>query len=217
MRVEELGLTCGDMLQIQIGDNTEQRYPVKFIGINPVGSVIVSAPITGKDKIYFVREGQNVTLRFVVKNVVSGFSTRVMLTRGQPYPYLHLEIPKLVETVEVRKEVRVDTDIDATVINKTHSSPALTSKMVNMSCSGGRIESKSKLALMDNILNITLPLNIDNIERIVTMNCLVTYIKEDEDKNLFSYGVNIEQIDEDDSLYLRGYIYQEILRGMYMI
>jgi len=217
MRVEELGLTCGDMLQIQIGDNVEQRYPVKFIGINPFGSVIVSAPITGKDKIYFVREGQNVTLRFVVKNVVSGFSTRVMLTRGQPYPYLHLEIPKEVQTVEVRKEVRVDTDIDATVINKTHNSPALTSKMVNLSCSGGRIESTSKLALMDNILNLTLPLSIDGIERIVTMNCLVTYIKEDEDKHLFSYGVNIEDIDEDDSLYLRGYIYQEILRGMYMI
>jgi len=217
MRVEELGLTCGDMLQIQIGDNVEQRYPVKFIGINPVGSVIVSAPITGKDKIYFVREGQNVTLRFVVKNVVSGFSTRVMLTRGQPYPYLHLEIPKEVQTVEVRKEVRVDTNIDATVINKTHNSPALTAKMINMSCSGGRIESSSKLALMNNVLNITLPLSIDNIERIVTMNCLVTYIREDEDSQQFLYGVNIEEIDEDDSLYLRGYIYQEILRGMYMI
>ena len=217
MRVEELGLTCGDMLQIQIGDNVEQRYPVKFIGINPSASVIVSAPITGKDKIYFVREGQNVTLRFVVKNVVSGFSTRVMLTRGQPYPYLHLEIPKEVQTVEVRKEVRVDTDIDATVINKTHNSPALTSKMINLSCSGGRLESTTKLALMDNLLNITLPLVIDSVEKIVTMNCLVTYLKEDEENNLFSYGVNIEQIDEDDSVFLRGYVYQEILRGMYMI
>ena len=217
MRVEELGLTCGDMLQIQIGDNVEQRYPVKFIGINPSASVIVSAPITGKDKIYFVREGQNVTLRFVVKNVVSGFSTRVMLTRGQPYPYLHLEIPKEVQTVEVRKEVRVDTDIDATVINKTHSSPALTSKMINLSCSGGRLESNTKLALMDNLLNITLPLVIDSVEKIVTMNCLVTYLKEDEEKGIFCYGVNIEQIDEDDSIFLRGYVYQEILRGMYMI
>jgi len=70
---------------------------------------------------------------------------------------------------------------------------------------------------MNNVLNITLPLSIDNIERIVTMNCLVTYIREDEDSQQFLYGVNIEEIDEDDSLYLRGYIYQEILRGMYMI
>ena len=217
MRVEELGLAFGDMLQIQIGDNTEQRYPVKFIGINPAASVIVSAPITGKDKIYFVREGQPVTLRFVVKNVVSAFTTRVMLTRGQPYPYLHLEIPKDVQTVEVRKEIRVETDINSTVINKTHGSPALTARMLNMSCSGGRIESSSKIALMNNTLNITMPVNIDEIERIVTMDCLVTYVKEDEYDSVFTYGVNIEAIDEDDSLFLRGFIYQELLRGIHMI
>ena len=217
MRVEELGLTFGDTLQIQIGDNDDQRYPVKFIGIHPAASIIVSAPITGKDKIYFVREGQMVTLRFVVKNVVSGFSTRVMLTRGQPYPYLHLEIPKEVQTVEVRKEVRVETDINSTIINKTHNSPALTARMLNLSCSGGRIESKAKVALMDNILNITMPLVIDNIEKIVTMDCVVTYIKEDEQSHTYLYGVNIEEIDVDDSVFLRGFIYQELLRSMHMI
>jgi len=217
MKVEELGLAFGDILQIQIGDNEEQRYPVKFIGINPVSSIIISAPITGKDKILFLREGQNVTLRFVVKNVVSGFSTRVMVTRGHPYPYLHLEIPKEVQTVEVRQEVRVETGIDSTVINKTHSSPALKARMLNLSCSGGRLESKAKVALMDNILNLTLPLLIDDIERIVTMNCRVTYVKEDEKQDRFLYGVNIEEIDEDDSLFLRGFIYQELLRGIHMI
>lgn len=217
MRVEELGLSFGDTLQIQIGDNAQQRYPVKFIGINPTASVIVSAPITGKDKIFFVREGQAVTLRFVVKNVVSGFTTRVMLTRGQPYPYLHLEIPKEVQTVEVRKEIRVETDLNSTVINKTHSSPALTAKMLNLSCSGGRIESKAKVALMGNMLNITMPLLIDHFERIVTMDCLVTYVKEDEKNHSFLYGVNIESIDSDDSVFLRGFIYQELLRGIHMI
>ena len=217
MRVEELGLTVGDTLQIQIGDNTEQRYPVKFIGINPASSVIVSAPITGKDKIYFVREGQNVTLRFVVKNVVSGFSTQVILTRGQPYPYLHLKIPEEVQTVEVRKEVRVETDINATVINKTHESPALTGKILNLSCSGGRIESNVKVAQMDDQLNLTMPLMIHEIERLVTAECLVTYVKEDEENSKFIYGVNFEEIDDDDSLILRGYIYQELLILMHMI
>ena len=217
MRVEELGLAFGDMLQIQIGDDVGSRYLVKFIGINPSSSIIVSAPITGKDKIFFVREGQNVTLRFVVKNVVSGFSTRVILTRGKPYPYLHLEIPKEVQTVEVRKEIRVETDINATVINKTHSSPALTCRMLNLSCSGGRIESKARIAAMDNFLNLTMPLTIHDVERLVTMECVVSYVKEDEESETFVYGVNFEEIDEDDSLILRGYIYQELLIQMHMI
>ena len=126
MRVEELGLAVGDALQMQIGNNIDQRYPVRYYGINPKGSVIISAPISGVDKMIFLREGQVVTLRCVAKNVASGFTTTVMATRGQPYPYIHLDIPKDIQTVEVRKEVRVACDISLTVMNKTHSSPALT-------------------------------------------------------------------------------------------
>jgi len=217
MRVEELGLTFGDLLQIQIGDNVEQRYPVKFIGINPVSSIIVSAPMTGKDKMIFLREGLNVTLRFVVKNVVSGFSTRVMLTRGQPYPYLHLEIPKDVQTVEVRKEIRVETDIDMTLLNKTSKSPAMTATMTNLSFSGGRIESQRKIASMEDVINIMMPLSIGEVEKLVTIDCKVSYMKEDVADSHPVYGVSFEHIDEDDGIILRGFIYQEILTGMHMI
>lgn len=217
MRVEELGLAVGDNMQLQIGDNAEQRYPVKFYGINPKGSVIVSAPRSGYDKMIFVREGQMVTLRFVAKNVASGFTSRVISTRGQPYPYIHLEIPKEIQTVEVRKEVRVATDIPVTVINKTHSSPALTGRLLNMSCSGGRIETNMKIALEENVLNITLKIMLEDIECLITMDCIVTYIKEDEEEESFQYGVNIETIDDEDMVILRGFVYQELLRSLHMI
>ncbi len=217
MRIEELGLAVGDAMQLQIGDNVDQRYPVKFYGINPKGSVIVSAPRSGVDKMIFVREMQMVTLRFVAKNVASGFTTRVLCTRGQPYPYLHLEIPKNIQTVEVRKEVRVATDLSVTVMNKTHNSPALAARMLNMSCSGGRLESNIKMALEGNLLNITMKLMIEDIERLVTMDAIATYIKEDEEEGIFTYGVNIESIDDEDMVSLRGYIYQELLRSLHMI
>ena len=217
MRVEELGLAVGDAMQLQIGENVDQRYPVKFYGINPKGSVIVSAPRSGVDKMIFVREHQLVTLRFVAKNVASGFTTRVIATRGQPYPYLHLEIPKEIQTVEVRKEVRVSTDISATLINKTHNSPAIAAKMLNMSCSGGRVETNMKMALIDNLLNITMKLLIEDIEKLVTFNAIVTYVKEDEEDGMFTYGVNIEEIDDEDMVVLRGFVYQELLRSLHMI
>lgn len=53
MRIEEVGLAIGDAMQLQIGNNTEQRYPVKFYGINPMGSIIVSAPSSGGEKCFF--------------------------------------------------------------------------------------------------------------------------------------------------------------------
>ncbi|MGX5173642.1 flagellar brake protein [Aliikangiella sp. IMCC44653] len=217
MRIEELGLAAGNGMQLQIGENAAHRYPVKFFGINPKGSVIVSAPRSGEDKMIFVREGQLVTLRFVAQNVASGFTTRVIATRGQPYPYLHLEIPKEVQTVEVRKEVRVSTDIAVTIINKTHNSPALTGRMMNMSCSGGRIETNTKIAHKGNHLNITMKLFLEEIERLITFQGEVTYLKEDEEAKLFTYGVNIDEIDEEDMVSLRGFVYQELLRSLHMI
>jgi c-di-GMP-binding flagellar brake protein YcgR len=223
MKIEELGLAVGDAMQLQIGDSAENRYPVRYYGSNPRGSVIISAPSSGVDKMIFVREGQLVTLRFVAKNVASGFTTRVMTTRGQPYPYLHLEIPKEIQTVEVRKEVRVACETPLTVLNKTHQSPALTATMLNMSCSGGRFETGMKLALKGNILNITMKLEIEKEEHLVTFDSLVTYVKEvDEDEEegeeaVYTYGVNIESIDKEDMLIMRAFIYQELLRNLHMI
>ncbi|WP_196137510.1 flagellar brake protein [Aliikangiella sp. G2MR2-5] len=204
-------------MQIQIGDSAEQRYPVKYYGCNPKGSVIVSAPKTGADKLMFIREGQVVTMRFVAKNVASGFTTRVLVTRGQPYPYLHLDIPKEIQTVEVRKEVRVATALSVTVINKTHSSPALGGKVTNMSCSGFRLESSMKMALQDNKLNVTMKFNIEGIEKLVTMDTVVTYVKEKPEEELYIYGVNIDDIDDDDMISLRAFVYQELLRSLHMI
>jgi c-di-GMP-binding flagellar brake protein YcgR len=217
MKVEELGLAVGCALQLQVGDNIEHRYPVRFYGVNPKRSVIISAPITGKDKMMFLREGQTVTLRFVAKNVASGFTTTVMATRGQPYPYMHLDIPKEIQTVEVRKEVRVSCEISLTVMNKTHESPALKGTMLNVSCSGGRFETSKKMALLENILNVTMSVFIEDIERLITFDCIVSYVKEDIDEGVFTYGVNIEKIDDEDMVYLRAYIYQQLLHDLHMI
>ena len=217
MRIEELGIAAGDKLQLQIGDNKEQRYPVIFIGVNPRGSLIVSAPISGEDKTIFVREGQMITLRFVAHNVASGFTTRVMVTRGQPYPYLHLEIPKEIQTVEVRNELRVSTDIAVTIINKTHKSPALTGRLLSLSCSGGRVESKMRLAHMDNVLNLTMQLKLEDIDCLVTFDCLVSYVKENAQDGIFTYGVKLAKVDKEEMIALRGFVYQELLRNMHMI
>lgn len=216
MRIEQLGLTIGDALQIQIGDNAEQRYPVRFYGFNSQVSVMVSAPSTGKDKMIFLREGTEVTLRFVANNVASGFTTRVLLTRGQPYPYLHLKVPKEIETVEVRKEARISTDTAVTAINKTLSSPAFPCQILNMSCSGCLIESTTKLAHKGELVNLTMKLKVGDIEPLVTADAEVTYTKEEGDDK-FLYGLNIQSIDDEDIVTLRAFVYQELLRNMHML
>ncbi len=217
MKFEELGLMVGGAMQLQIGDSGEQRYPVRFYGINPKGSVIVSAPHSSGDKMIFIREGQMVNLRFMVKNVASGFSSRVIATRGQPYPYVHLEIPKEIQTVEVRKDVRVSTNFKVTVMNKTHNSSALVGKVINLSCSGGRLESGNNIAHVGNKLNITFKVDIDDIARMLTFDADVINVKPKKEGDGYNYGFNINSIDEEDQIALHAFVYQELLRNLYML
>lgn len=217
MKIDELGLAIGDTLQLQLGDDIENRYSVIFYGMNPTGSIIVSAPKSSSDKAIFVREGQPITLRFVSKNVASGFSTSVITSKGRPYPYIHLKIPLEIQTVEVRKGVRIDADIAATVLNKTHRSPALTGRLKSLSCSGARIETTVKTALEGDLISISATLFIEKVKCFITMDCKVTYVKEDEENDLYIYGVNIVQIDDEDLVSLSAYVYQELLRSLHMI
>jgi hypothetical protein len=217
MKVDELGLVVGDGLQLQIGDETNQRFPVVFYGMNPRGSIIISAPSSGGDKMIFVREGQVVTVRSVINNVASGFTSRVISTRGQPYPHLHLEIPDDVQTTEVRKGIRVATNISVTAMNKTQKSHALAVSMIDMSCSGGRIEATSKIAIPNDKLSLTMTLKVEDIKCLVTMDCLIASVKEFKDGTLFRFGFNIKEIDDEDMVTVRAFIYQEILRNIHMI
>ncbi|MDH5630930.1 MAG: flagellar brake protein [Gammaproteobacteria bacterium] len=216
MRVEELGLAIGDSLQLQIGEDDDHRYPVIFYGMNPSGSILVSTPKNKMDKAMLIREGQPVKLRFVAKNVASAFSTQVISSRGQPYPYLHLKLPKEIETVEVRKGIRVDTHLSVTVINNTLSSPALTATLTSLSCSGARIEAPIKTAVKGNKLDVTMSVQIADIEKLITMATEVTYVKDD-DSQQYVYGINITDIDDEDMLTLRAFVYQELLIHLHMI
>ena len=36
-------------------------------------------------------------------------------------------------------------------------------------------------------------------------------------EDIFTYGVNIENIDDEDMVYLRAYIYQQLLHDLHMI
>lgn len=217
MKIEELGLKIGDAMQLQVGDNSDQRYPVRFYGYNPNGSIIVSAPKSGEDKMFFIREAMLVTLRFMANNVASGFTTRVLGTRGQPYPYLHLEIPKDIQTVEVRKGTRANTNVNATILNKTQKSAAAIGHITTLSCTTVRLQSKNEFADEHNQISVTAMLKFEDTERLVTMDGIVTHFKELQSGEGYVYDLDIKQIDEEDKLMVRFYVYQELLRNLHMI
>lgn len=187
MRFSDLGLKMGDIMQLQISPDSDARYPVKLIGFLPDCSVIISAPVEKQKKVVFLREDQMVTLRFVVNNVASGFSAKVLVMRTSPSPYIHLAMPKQVEAVEVRSAVRVNCDIAATLTNQTQNTHPARVIVTNLSVLGGRFECREQLALVDDELSLTMTLELDDIQKVVTLDCRVN-----------NKGKLVEQTGEDD-------------------
>ena len=227
MRFEELGLRMGDLMQLQLTSDSEVRYPVKLIGYVPGCSIIISAPYNRHDGMVFVRELQAVTLRFVVNGVASGFSAKVLAMRTTPKPYLHVEIPEDIQTVEVRQALLVNTRIYATVINETRKSHSLKVTVTHLSILGGMLECDRKIALIKDELSLTMTLSMDGIERIATLNIIIVKKHQreagsprdgDENSNKINvYSFEFKGNDEDDVLLLKAFVYQEILRSLHMI
>ncbi|NVJ59989.1 MAG: flagellar brake protein [Gammaproteobacteria bacterium] len=220
MRFSDLGLKMGDVMQLQISPDSDARYPVKLLGFIPERSIIISAPSEQKGHPMFMKEEQLVTLRFVVNNVASGFTAKVLKMRTDPGPYLHLEMPHQVEAVEVRNAVRVNTDFSATIINDTHNSNSMSVMVKNLSVLGGRLESEKKIALISDRLSITMSLNLDDVEKLVTLTAEVRnkgILEQEGGTGINWYGFNFLFTDEEDRLLLKAYVYQEILRSLHLL
>ena len=217
-------------MQVQLANDSDLRYPVKLIGHIPDHSIMISTPVSSKGRVVMVRDQQMITLRFVVNGVASGFSSKVLFSRNTPFPYLHLEVPQQIQTIEVRQAVRVNTDLAATIINDTHQSSSIGVSVTNLSVLGGHFESPKKVALIKDKLSLTTTLMLDEIERLATLNLVVVSKKSrslessDEgdgsssaDNTMYVYGFDFIGNDEEDALLLRAFVYQEILRSLHMI
>ncbi len=218
MRFDELGLKMGDVMQLQLSPESELRYPVKLLGFIPERSIIIEAPSKKNGQAILVKEEQMITLRFVVNSVASGFSARVLCSRTNPKDYLHIEMPKQVETVEVRNAVRVVTELPASVINHNNKSLEQQVQVTNLSVLGGRFESTKKLALIGDKVSLSTSIILDDMEKLVTLDAVVMskgQIKNETPINWYGFHFDFSHIE--DRLLIKAYVYQEILRSLHLL
>jgi len=146
---DELDLDVGETLQLQRvgGDNTD-RYLVRLIGYLSGVSLLVTPP-TVNGKIILVRESQPFAVRMLHGSHVRGFMSRVLHNAAKPFPHLHLEYPKEIESLALRNAERVSVVIPAMARNTRRSDESEhwhPVRIRDLSISGCRIESSLPLA-----------------------------------------------------------------------
>ncbi|RZI40563.1 flagellar brake protein [Herbaspirillum sp. HC18] len=104
----------GETLYLQLIDNPAVRYTVRLIGFVKNKTVMVTAPSVD-GKLEFVRDGQTFIVRAFSGKKAYAFVTSAVKSVHSPHPYLHLSFPKEVRCTVVRRGVRAQVSIIASV------------------------------------------------------------------------------------------------------
>lgn len=161
----------GETLYLQQIDNSSIRYTVRLIGFVKNKTIMVTAPaIDGK--LEFVRDGQTFIVRAFAGKKAYAFVTSAVKSVHSPHAYLHFAFPKEVRCTVVRRGVRAQVNIIASVglDNPERIGAALLSDLSMGGASGtlkqvlgqkgesGQIKFKVHAAGQDEVLNLKMVL-----------------------------------------------------------
>ncbi|MFV2057799.1 MAG: flagellar brake protein [Thiohalomonadales bacterium] len=223
MEKERFALDVGDNLQMQfLGTGTDVRHYVQVIGYLAKKSVLVSAPMID-GKLLIVREGKQVICRLMVGNDVVGFSGSVLRVCSMPYHYLHLSYPFDMQTITVRKALRVSISMLASSRpcrpnGEVDWKAALDSVTIcDLSTTGALMTATKPLGEVGRMISITMRLDVAGEPEDIMVPAVIRNIRpanpDGEEADLLYHGVELQVTERKESVLLHAFVYEQISRS----
>ena len=224
MESDGLALEVGDVLQLQfLTDESNTRYYVKVIGYAKDKSLLVTTPqINGK--LMMVREGQALAVRSLSGNHVVAFTVAVLRSNVKPYPYLHLNYPKELQTIKVRKAQRISCKTEAMVRDCGPAASAMETppapvpvQVEDMSTTGALLIYDEPLGVVKGLLSVEMKVNVAEVTEEINIISIIRNIRtrNNEDGSIAKYlhGVEFQFADRQESIMLHAFICEQIVSG----
>jgi c-di-GMP-binding flagellar brake protein YcgR len=216
---EQTQLQIGDRLQVELlSDPARTHYFTALIGHVPGVSVLIRTPAVRGEAVE-VREGEGVLLRAFSGRSVYAFETTVLRTCPLPFPYLHLNYPKLVRANPIRGAERVRVGLKGTALNPEYDPEGIPVGCVvgDLSVTGAQLECPSKLAEKGGRLQIFFGFKLEpngyevKLTPEAEVQSVRTYRDGQTGDEMYSYGVRFGSMHATESLLLQSYIHQVLL------
>ncbi len=209
MKFMGLKLLPGVPLQLQFHHTPDVRERSQLVGYVKNKAILVTTPLlNGSSRPVKIGEKLNVRLFSSEANSAVAFSSQTIHVTVSPFPQIYLAYPAEIATGEIRKAVRVPTELISTV---KASGESLTVTIVDLSTSGCRIESAKPLGSAGDRFVLVTKINAAGFRRIVQLPCEIkVVIGEDLSINTCSYGLSFESLSEEVSLILHAYVYYQL-------
>jgi hypothetical protein len=217
MKFEELKLSPGYPLQIQVSDPTGQsdRWPCRFIGAVPGRSLMVSVP-RANGRMLRLRPGQKILARMMVANGAGGFASVVEAQTADPYPLIYLSYPQDVSFKGVRGATRVGVEQSVMVTNASALSEIqVGGKLADISITGARLELDRVLGDIGDKILLQTQVDVAGIKRDLAIEAIlrsrVERSTQERKQNLpVVYGIEFTDTDEERRLLLYAYVFSQI-------
>lgn len=209
---DKLGLRIGSTLHLEARDQSS-RYLVKLIGYLPNHSIIVSAPVVDGKQV-FLKQDRPFTVRSLAQNNAFAFQSAVKAVCMQPYPYIHLEYPRDMMTIQVRNAVRLDVDIPASVTSEFDMGTGEWPKsavIYDLSKTGAGIYSQEKLGESGDEIVLKFPVQVAGIRKKFKLSALIrnrTLLEREFLPLKHSYGLQFTELSDSANIVLTCLLYE---------
>lgn len=208
-------LIPGTRIKLEFDNRKDERYTAYIIGHSIGQSITITAPISLDNKVVLVRQDQVVTVRYFVDTVACGFESKVIKVCNTPYPYLHLSYPSDIRCDELRKEKRVNTRLNATWSGRFDQKTIRgRGEILDLSVHGLSLSSVDKLGSVGDKVDIMATLPVGKIERLFTTSAIIRSVRDveqGEENTSYVYGMELNNILEDDYILISAYVNGELI------
>lgn len=210
---KDMQLNVGEMLQLVFAaDDQQRKHATKVIGYLPGKSLIVTTPrIDGN--LMLVREGQPVVVRILSGNSVYAFNTQVLATCLKPFAYIHLTYPAEIESIVVRKSLRVSTELETSVTRVAVEDPkgnvTAQGMIIDISTSGAMLLADTPLGQAGDLLTMTLRIPVAGVLKYLKISSMIRTVRVNNDGK-YLHGVEFQLLEEMDNILLHGFVYEQL-------
>jgi hypothetical protein len=217
LRFADLQLKVGDRMQLQPPKQaTEERCIVRLIGYVAGASVLVTPPYQGDQRLQLF-EGEELVVRAFTGRNAFGFASAVDKVVKHPFEYLHLAYPEAVQAVQVRKAVRVTTNIIASVSAYNQDMEPVPAVIVDVSSSGALIDAAQAMGEVGDLLRIVFRVRLHGVDSDLTVDAFIRnrYAEYMQSGGVAAvhHGVEFSALAATDSMILESLIYQQLVES----
>jgi len=210
--MEDFDINIGMNLNMQllVGES-RRRHEVQVIGYLKGESFLVTMPRESGALAKIFPNDEYIVRYFKGKNIIA-FKTKILHVATIPYYHLHLEFPKELEKITVRQAERINLSINAQTLMMGEK---YWSVIRDLSGGGAQVIINDEIGNPGDHIELFFDLNIGEIEREIHLVALIRNVRKNKneltDKVEYCYGVEFMDPSEQDVVFVRGFVYEQLL------